>query len=91
MSDGEIKYVLMFGVPPVSAWAFYYFMHLYYRNTDKSYAYEVESTVEVSNVDGSDQFIEERKYVGESEIPGENGGDPRTRVQASGWFEKQQE
>jgi hypothetical protein len=82
MSDEGGLWLLALG--PTGATALYWALYRYYRNTDKSHAFERETTVEAQPVTGSDRKVDEIKGTRASRISGENGGAYRTRVQRIG-------
>jgi len=65
---------------PAGAVGLYWGLYRYYRNTDKSHAFERETAVEAKPVTGSDQKAGEIKGTRASRIPGDNVGDYRKRV-----------
>ena len=76
--DGEL-WLLLSG--PAGATALYWFLYRYYRNTDKSHAYERETAVVAKPVTGSDEKVDEVKGTQETRIPGDNVHEYRKRVQ----------
>lgn len=80
--DGD-AILLLLALGPAGAVGFYWAMHRHYRNTDKSHAYERETTVEVLALTGSegDRKIDEIRGTRASRIQGENAGNHRQRVQ----------
>ncbi|MGX5729506.1 hypothetical protein ACWKWK_03120 [Pseudoxanthomonas beigongshangi] len=79
MSDDGGLWLLAAG--PVGATALYWALYRYYRNTDKSHAFERETTVEAKPVTGSDTKIDTVTGTRETRISGDNVHDYRTRVQ----------
>lgn len=79
MSDDGGLWLLAAG--PVGATALYWALYRYYRNTDKSHAFERETTVEARPVTGSDTKIDTVTGTRETRISGDNVHDYRTRVQ----------
>ena len=79
-SDG-ILFLLALG--PAGAVGFYWAMHRYYRNTDKSHAFEHETAVEVLALTGSesDLKVDELRATRSPRMQGDNVGDHRQRVQ----------
>jgi hypothetical protein len=65
---------------PVGAVGFYWAMYRYYRNTDKSHAFERETRVDVKHITGSDRQVDTIIGTRESRIRGNNVGDYRQRV-----------
>jgi len=76
--DGEL-WLLLSG--PAGATALYWFLYRYYRNTDKSHAYERETAVVAKPVTGSDQKVDEVKGTRETRIRGDNVNAYRQRVE----------
>ena len=79
-SDG-ILFLLALG--PAGAVGFYWAMHRYYRNTDKSHAFEHETAVEVLALTGSESDLkfDELRATRSPRMQGDNVGDHRQRVQ----------
>lgn len=82
MSDDGGLWLLAAG--PVGATALYWALYRYYRNTDKSHAFERETTVEAKPVTGSDTKVDTVTGTRETRISGDNVHDYRTRVQRDG-------
>ncbi len=80
MSDDGGLWLLALG--PAGATALYWALYRYYRNTDKSHAFERETAVEAKPVTGmeNDRKVGEVKGTRESRISGDNVGDYRSRV-----------
>lgn len=81
-SDGGILALLAIG--PAGAVGLYWALYRYYRNTDKSHAYEHETTVEAKPVTGSDVKVGTNNGTRESRIRGNNVRDYRDRVERIG-------
>jgi hypothetical protein len=79
MSDDSGLWLLLAG--PAGASALYWTLYRYYRNTDKSHAFERETTVEAKPVTGSDSKIDTITGTQESRIRGDNVRAFRERVQ----------
>ncbi len=81
MDSDAILFLLALG--PVSAVGFYWAMYRYYRNTDKSHAFERETAVEVLALTGTeaDRKVDEVRGTRATRIPGDNVGEHRQRVQ----------
>jgi hypothetical protein len=81
MSDDGGLALLLLG--PAGATGLYWYLYRYYRNTDKSHAFERETTVDAKPVTGADQDrkVDEVRGTRETRIPGDNVGDYRRRVQ----------
>lgn len=82
MSDDGGLWLLAAG--PVGATTLYWALYRYYRNTDKSHAFERETTVEAKPVTGSDTKVDTVTGTRETRISGDNVHDYRARVQRDG-------
>lgn len=78
MSD-ESALVLLAG--PAGAAALYWALYRYYRNTDKSHAFERETAVEAKPVTGTDRKVSTISGTRSRRISGDNVGAYRARVQ----------
>ncbi|WP_422506103.1 hypothetical protein [Stenotrophomonas sp. GZD-301] len=78
MSDDSGLWLLAAG--PAGATALYWALYRYYRNTDKSHAFERETTVEAKPVTGSDRLVDTVTGTQERQILGNNVGAYRSRV-----------
>ena len=78
--DGGLGLLLM---GPVGATALYWALYRYYRNTDKSHAFERETKVEAKPVTGStgDAKVDEVTGTRETRIRGDNVKAYRDRVE----------
>jgi hypothetical protein len=79
MSDDGGLWLLALG--PAGATALYWALYRYYRNTDKSHAFERETAVEAKPVTGSERKVDEVKGTRETRIRGDNVRAYRQRVQ----------
>jgi hypothetical protein len=77
--DGSGLYLLLLG--PAGAVGVYWALYRYYRNTDKSHAYESETKVDAKPVAGEDRKIGTNNGTRERRIEGDNVSDYRQRVQ----------
>jgi len=77
--DGGPTWMLVLG--PAGAGATYYFSWRYYRNTDRSHAFERETRIEAQAVTGSDAKVDEVRGTKKSGIDGDNRTNHRQRVQ----------
>ena len=77
-SDGAL-WLLALG--PAGAVGLYWMLYRFYRNTDKSHAYERETLVEAQPVAGEERKVDEIKGTRESSIRGNNVRKFRDRVQ----------
>ena len=78
MSDDGGLSLLLLG--PAGATGVYWALYRYYRNTDKSHAYERETTVDAKPVTGSERKVGEVKGTQQQSISGNNVHDYRDRV-----------
>jgi len=81
MSDDGGLALLLLG--PAGGAGLYWALYRYYRNTDKSHAFERETIVEAKPVTGSedDRKVDEVKGTRETRIDGDNVSAYRTRVE----------
>ena len=81
MSDDGGLALLLLG--PAGGAGLYCMLYRYYRNTDKSHAFERETTVDAKPVTGAehDRQVDEVKGTRETRIKGDNVGDYRDRVE----------
>ena len=78
MSDDSGLWLLAMG--PAGATLLYWALYRYYRNTDKSHAFEHETAVEAKPVTGSEQKVDEVKGTQKARIPDDNVRAYRKRV-----------
>lgn len=78
MSDDSGAWLLALG--PAGATALYWALYRYYRNTDKSHAFERETTVVAQPVAGSDDKVDTVTGTRRTRIDGDNVGAYRSRV-----------
>lgn len=79
MSD-ESGGLWLLALGPAGGTALYWAIYRYYRNTDKSHAFERETKVDAKPITGSEHKSGELKRMRESRIRGENGKAYRQRV-----------
>jgi hypothetical protein len=81
MSDDGGLVLLLLG--PAGGAGLYWMLYRYYRNTDKSHAFERETDVDAKPVTGAerDRKVDEVKGTRETEIRGNNVHDYRDRVE----------
>ena len=78
MSDDGGLALLLLG--PAGGAGLYWALYRYYRNTDKSHAFERETKVDAKPVTGSDLMVGTNNGTRDSHIPGNNVSDYRERV-----------
>lgn len=79
MSDGGDLLALL-ALGPAGAAGLYWGLYRYYRNTDKSHAFEHETAVDAQPVTGSDWKVDEVEGTQQTRIRGDNVSAYRTRV-----------
>ena len=79
MSDDGGLALLLLG--PAGGAGLYWMLYRYYRNTDKSHAFERETKVEAKPVTGTDQKIGTNNGTRERRIRGDNVREYRQRVE----------
>lgn len=79
MNEGNDLWLLLFA-GPAGAVGLYWGLYRYYRNTDKSHAFEHETKVVAQPVTGSDQQVDEIKGTQKTRIAGDNVREFRKRV-----------
>ena len=80
MSDDASLALLLIG--PAGGTGLYWMLYRYYRNTDKSHAFERETTIEAKPVTGAERDRKVDRITGtrESRIKGDNVAAYRQRV-----------
>ena len=78
MSDDSSLAILLLG--PAGGVGVYWLLYRYYRNTDKSHAFERETKVDAKPVTGSDIKIGTNNGTTDSSISGDNVHSYRERV-----------
>ena len=80
MSDDNSWVLLLLG--PGSGVGLYWSLYRYYRNTDKSHAFERETKIDAKPVTGADQDqkVGTNNETREGRIKGDNVGSYRSRV-----------
>lgn len=79
--DADIV-LLLLALGPASAAGFYWMIYRYYRNTDKSHAFERETAIDVLALTGSesDRKVSEIRGTQATRIRGDNVDQHRQRV-----------
>ena len=78
-SDDGLVWLLAAG--PAGAAGTYWLIYRYYRNTDKSHAYERDTIIEAQPVQGGEEKVDHISRTTDPDIDGDNSGDYRERVQ----------
>lgn len=76
--EGDLLLLLLLG--PAGAIGLYWALYRYYRNTDKSHAFERETAVKAEPVTGTDHKVDEVRGTKRTRINGDNVGEYRQRV-----------
>lgn len=79
MSDDGSLFLLLLG--PTGGAGLYWMLYRYYRNTDKSHAFERETKIVAKPISGTDVKTGRVTGVRNRRIGGENTRDYRARVQ----------
>ena len=72
--------LLLLAAGPAGAAAFYWYIYRFYRNTDKSHAFERETAVEFDITDSEDTKIGTNNKTRKQRIDGDNVSNFRQRV-----------
>lgn len=78
---GDSAPVWILAAGPAGAAATYWALYRYYRNTDKSHAYERDTIIEAKQVTGGQDKIDHISRTRKSDIDGDNSSKHRQRVQ----------
>ena len=79
--DRRIPSLALLALGPAGAVGLYWALYRYYRNTDKSHAFERETRIEAKPVTGSDTKVGTNNGTQEKRIQGDNVREYRRRVQ----------
>lgn len=66
---------------PVGGVATYWAFYRYYRNSDKSHAFERDTIIDAQPVQGGEEKVDHISRTRDSDIDGDNSGNYRARVQ----------
>jgi hypothetical protein len=78
---GDSAPVWILAAGPAGAAATYWALFRYYRNTDKSHAYERDTLIKAQEVRGGEEKIDHISRTRDSGIDGDNSSRHRQRVQ----------
>lgn len=81
LASGDSGPLWILAAGPAGALGTYWAIYRYYRNTDKSHAYERDTLIDAGPVQGGEQKIDHISKTRKSGIDGDNKGDFRERVQ----------
>ena len=80
-TSGDDAPLWLLAAGPAGAVATYVSLYRYYRNNDKSHAFERDTLIEAQPVQGTEERIDHIDKTRRSGIEGDNSSDHRTRVQ----------
>lgn len=79
-SEGDTPWLILL-LGPAGAVGVYWALYRFYRNTDKSHAFERDTRIESQPVTGRDAKVDEIRGTQRRTIQGGNGHNHRERVQ----------
>lgn len=80
-SSGDEAPLWLLAAGPAGAVATYWSLYRYYRNTDKSHAFERDTLIEAQPVQGAKERVDHISKTRDSDIDGDNSAQHRARVQ----------
>jgi hypothetical protein len=80
-SSGDDVPVWLLAAGPAGAAATYWSLYRYYRNTDKSHAFERDTLIKAEPVKGAQEKVDHISRTRDSDIDGDNSTAHRKRVQ----------
>lgn len=80
-ASGDDLALWLLAAGPAGGVATYWAIYRYYRNNDKSHAFERDTIIEAQPVQGGEQRVDHIARTRDSDIDGDNSGDYRERVQ----------
>lgn len=80
-SSGDSNPVWILAAGPAGGAATYWAFYRYYRNTDKSHAYERDTIIAAQPVQGGEEKIDHISRTRDDDIDGDNKDKHRQRVQ----------
>ncbi|WP_220794368.1 hypothetical protein [Nocardioides pelophilus] len=78
---GDDNPIWLLAAGPIGGAATYWAIYRYYRNTDKSHAYERDTIIESQPVQGGEDRVDHISKTRDASIDGKNSGNHRVRVQ----------
>ncbi len=84
MASSDDAPVWLLAAGPAGAAATYWSLYRYYRNNDKSHAFERDTLIEAKPVQGKQEKIDHISRTRDSDIDGDNSTAHRKRVQRLG-------
>ncbi len=80
-ASGDDLAVWLLAAGPAGGVATYWAIYRYYRNNDKSHAFERDTIIDPQPVQGGEERVDHISRTRDSDIDGDNSGDYRERVQ----------
>ena len=84
LASGDSAPLWILAAGPAGAIGTYWAIYRYYRNTDKSHAYERDTLIEAQPVQGREAKIRHISRTRDSDIDGDNSAKHRQRVRRLG-------
>ena len=81
MASGDSAPIWILAAGPAGAAATDWALYRYYRNTDKSHAYERDTIIDAQPVQGDQEKVDHISRTRDSDIDGDNSAKHRERVQ----------
>lgn len=79
-ASGDDLAVWLLAAGPAGGVATYWAIYRYYRNNDKSHAFERDTIIDPQPVQGGEERVDHISKTRDSDIDGDNSGDYRERV-----------
>ncbi|MEO5663584.1 MAG: hypothetical protein ABIR39_09885 [Nocardioides sp.] len=80
-TSGDNAPLWLLAAGPAGAAATYWSLYRYYRNTDKSHAFERDTLIKAQPVQGNQEKVDHISKTRDSDIDGDNSSNHRSRVQ----------
>lgn len=80
-TSGDSAPLWLLAAGPAGAVATYWALYRYYRNNDKSHAFERDTLIKAQPVQGHEEKVDHISRTQKSDIKGDNSDDHRERVQ----------
>lgn len=81
MASGDSGSLWLLAAGPAGAAGTYWTIYRYYRNTDKSHAFERDTLIKPQPVQGTEERVSHISKTRNSDIDGDNSSQHRARVQ----------
>lgn len=80
-ASGDDAPLWLLAAGPAGAAATYWSLYRYYRNTDKSHAFERDTLIKAQPVQGEKERVDHISKTRDSDIDGDNSSNHRVRVE----------